>query len=309
MPYGQTHRLHDPQTVTPQHANRRPTGASTAAAEDAAPQQAASALLWRAAAAAVGVILLGILVSIVCFPLVLASPIIYIGGELVFLALYVQKHQMLSYSPIASPQRPLDYCPVEFFEKATEHLKQVRVCGCWCKPGWVWVCLGVLGHVGRNMCILPAGKYVCACSFVHASVHLFAYLFVCHMLIEASIAARRVDHVINPPSHLLSLAARCIPDLTSTPHPAPLPQFEDVRAFLSLWFRGAPFSELRRGNVAELLAYAFFYKTVRGGLGLGVRWVMNHALRDGLTVHVLLGVFWQIVIGVFGGRLWRWLER
>jgi hypothetical protein len=32
-----------------------------------------------------------------------------------------------------------------------------------------------------------------------------------------------------------------------------------------MWFRGAPFSELRRGNVAELLAYAFFYKTVGGG--------------------------------------------
>jgi len=31
-----------------------------------------------------------------------------------------------------------------------------------------------------------------------------------------------------------------------------------------MWFRGAPFEELRRGNVTELLAYAFYYKTVRG---------------------------------------------
>lgn len=56
-------------------------------------------------------------------------------------------------------------------------------------------------------------------------------------------------------------------------------QFEDVRAFLSMWFHGAPFEQLRRGNVAELLAYAFFYRKVaalrgfsgghggRGGIG------------------------------------------
>ncbi|GBF96822.1 hypothetical protein Rsub_09678 [Raphidocelis subcapitata] len=39
-----------------------------------------------------------------------------------------------------------------------------------------------------------------------------------------------------------------------------LKMFEDVRAFLSMWFCGAPFESLRRGNVEELLAYAFLYK-------------------------------------------------
>ena len=41
-----------------------------------------------------------------------------------------------------------------------------------------------------------------------------------------------------------------------------LKQFQDIRRFLSVWFRGAKFSEIKRDNVAEMIAYAFWYKTL-----------------------------------------------
>eukprot|EP00882_Tetradesmus_deserticola_P020953 GHRQ01022646.1.p1 GENE.GHRQ01022646.1~~GHRQ01022646.1.p1 ORF type:complete len:177 (+),score=33.39 GHRQ01022646.1:460-990(+) len=35
----------------------------------------------------------------------------------------------------------------------------------------------------------------------------------------------------------------------------------DIKHFLSIWFHGAAFEDIKRENVADLLAYAFFYKT------------------------------------------------
>ncbi|KAI8469722.1 MAG: Alpha/Beta hydrolase protein [Monoraphidium minutum] len=135
---------------------------------DAALRRAARPLLWRAAAGAAAAAAAGAALCGAALPLLLAAPLVYAAAELAFLLVYAQKYQVLSGGPGGAGQRPLDYCPSEFFEKATEHLKQAR----------------------------------------------------------------------------------------------PRRGFEDVRSFLSLWFRGAPFSELRRGNVSELLAYAFFYRTV-----------------------------------------------
>ena len=37
-------------------------------------------------------------------------------------------------------------------------------------------------------------------------------------------------------------------------------QHVDIRAFVSGWFRGAPFEAIRRGNVEDLVAYAFFHR-------------------------------------------------
>ncbi|WIA11764.1 hypothetical protein OEZ85_011858 [Tetradesmus obliquus] len=42
---------------------------------------------------------------------------------------------------------------------------------------------------------------------------------------------------------------------------AHLKLFADIRHFLSIWFHGAPLEDIKRDNVADLLAYAFFYKT------------------------------------------------
>jgi hypothetical protein len=38
-------------------------------------------------------------------------------------------------------------------------------------------------------------------------------------------------------------------------------EYGNIRDFLSIWFHGAPLSQIRRGNVADLLAYAFFFQT------------------------------------------------
>jgi hypothetical protein len=81
--------------------------------------------LWRAALGGAAALVIAFAMCTACFPLLLAAPIVYVIGELVFAALYIQKYQILSSSAVAAPQRPLDYCPLEFFEKATEHLKQV----------------------------------------------------------------------------------------------------------------------------------------------------------------------------------------
>jgi hypothetical protein len=35
-------------------------------------------------------------------------------------------------------------------------------------------------------------------------------------------------------------------------------QDADIRSFLSIWFHGAPFASIKRGNVLDLLAYAFW---------------------------------------------------
>ena len=37
--------------------------------------------------------------------------------------------------------------------------------------------------------------------------------------------------------------------------------FVDIKAYLSLWFMGAPFEHIRHGNVAELMVYGFWYRT------------------------------------------------
>lgn len=36
----------------------------------------------------------------------------------------------------------------------------------------------------------------------------------------------------------------------------------DLRMMMSWWFSGVDFSQVRRGNVAELLAYAFYFKSM-----------------------------------------------
>ena len=39
-----------------------------------------------------------------------------------------------------------------------------------------------------------------------------------------------------------------------------LSRVRDMEAFLSGWFQDAPFEEIRRDNVLELLSYAFWYR-------------------------------------------------
>lgn len=41
-----------------------------------------------------------------------------------------------------------------------------------------------------------------------------------------------------------------------------LKQYEDIKQYLSMWFCGAPFHEIRKGNVAEMVAYAFWYQSM-----------------------------------------------
>jgi len=80
-------------------------------------------LLWRAAAAAASVGAATLLLCTLFLPLLLAAPFAYVAGELVFALLYMQKYQMLSGQALA-PGRPLDYDPMEVYEKCLEHLKQ-----------------------------------------------------------------------------------------------------------------------------------------------------------------------------------------
>eukprot|EP00879_Flechtneria_rotunda_P025127 GHRR01026686.1.p1 GENE.GHRR01026686.1~~GHRR01026686.1.p1 ORF type:complete len:484 (+),score=129.44 GHRR01026686.1:291-1742(+) len=40
-----------------------------------------------------------------------------------------------------------------------------------------------------------------------------------------------------------------------------LREYADIKHFLSIWFHGAPYEDIKRENVADLIAYAFWYKT------------------------------------------------
>jgi hypothetical protein len=39
------------------------------------------------------------------------------------------------------------------------------------------------------------------------------------------------------------------------------PEQRGINAYFSIWFRGAPFHSILRGNVEELMAYGFWYKS------------------------------------------------
>ena len=40
-----------------------------------------------------------------------------------------------------------------------------------------------------------------------------------------------------------------------------LPDGMNVNKYLSIWFRNAPYSDIKRGNVEEFLCYGFWYRT------------------------------------------------
>ena len=39
------------------------------------------------------------------------------------------------------------------------------------------------------------------------------------------------------------------------------PSHLDARSYLALWFLGAPYEAIRRGNLEDLIAYGFHYKS------------------------------------------------
>ena len=46
------------------------------------------------------------------------------------------------------------------------------------------------------------------------------------------------------------------------PEPGDAEPVVDLRMMLSWWYSGVDFSKVRRGNVAELMAYAFYFKSM-----------------------------------------------
>jgi hypothetical protein len=67
-------------------------------------------------------------------------------------------------------------------------------------------------------------------------------------------------------------------------------QLEFLQQYLSTWFRGAAPDEIKRGNMEELFAYGFFYRT---------RWVQAVLANATSCVCVLLAM--MLVEG------WCWL--
>ena len=68
------------------------------------------------------------------------------------------------------------------------------------------------------------------------------------------------------PSTAPLLNGRVVPGgreaLLLAPEPGNAEAVVDLRMMLSWWYSGVDFSKVRRGNVAELMAYAFYFKSM-----------------------------------------------
>jgi hypothetical protein len=86
---------------------------------------------------------------------------------------------------------------------------------------------------------------------LEASFYLLWFLPKYHELNQTPAARRRV-----PPGKTSALAFQRFLDISQS-----LPSGVDVDQYLSIWFRNAPFSTIKRGNVEEFLCYGFWYRS------------------------------------------------
>jgi hypothetical protein len=98
---------------------------------DADPLRGAAARVLRRAAlggiAAAAAIALGGAAAAALLPLPLPGPLLYAAAEAAFLWAYARRYAALSRgSPAVRRALPVDYDPIQFYDKAVEHLKQAR---------------------------------------------------------------------------------------------------------------------------------------------------------------------------------------
>lgn len=224
---------------------RMPCGLGTAH------QQQAYNMTCRAALAVAVCLTVLAAAGVVASPLLALLAPVYFVAELLFAMIWYYRYLMLSYQPVK--HRPLSHDPVSSFKKAMAHLKlfaDIRhFLSIW------WVCMtsatGAQQQLWQQQCVVSMKP--CGCSILQGlpSAERPVWLSAC--------AVRPLHHKQACDSRLDYMRI----DLTMSTHMnLSLYSLTYMHACIpARRFHGAPLEDIKRDNVADLLAYAFFYKT------------------------------------------------